>query len=301
MFNEELIAIDREGVTIDGWQSPVFKEQGIVADVLRLDKIHPVVSGNKWFKLKNYLAEAISMGCPCLLTFGGAYSNHIVATAHAAREAGLQSIGVIRGEVSGRISHTLQTALNLGMRLEHISRGEYRNRNEPDFISSLSKKYPGSYIIPEGGAGEKGIKGCREILQWTENLHYTDILCAVGTGTLFSGLVCALGSGQHVKGICILKGMHGQIPGRGQMKYCDINHDYHFGGYARKSPGLICFMNQVYQETGIPTDFVYTGKLFYAAFDLIRRQHFSKGRKLLIIHSVGLQGNLSFPKDILIY
>jgi 1-aminocyclopropane-1-carboxylate deaminase/D-cysteine desulfhydrase-like pyridoxal-dependent ACC family enzyme len=193
------------------------------------------------------------------------------------------------------------------MVFDHVSREEYRGRNEPDFLNALSKKYPDTYIIPEGGAGEEGRKGCEEILQWIDQSRYSHLLCAVGTGTLYSGLVNACKAGMHVKGICILKGMeqHGKEYKKSDRfeftKYCDINYDFHFGGYARKTPELISFMNQLYRETGIPTDFVYTGKLFYAALELTRQQHFVKGAKLLIIHSGGLQGNLSLPQDTLIF
>jgi 1-aminocyclopropane-1-carboxylate deaminase len=307
MHWEERCLIKKELVTVERWDSSVLIDQGVEADVLRLDKIHPVISGNKWFKLKNYLNDAIKMRCPSITTFGGAYSNHILATAFAAKVAGLQSIGVIRGERSLRLSQTLLTADSYGMVLDHVSREEYRGRNEPDFLSSLSEKYPGTYMIPEGGAGEEGRKGCEEILQWIDQSRYSHILCAVGTGTMYSGLVNACRGGMHVKGISILKGMEEQ--GNAYKKTdrleftpcCDINFGFHFGGYARKTPELIFFMNQLYRETGIPTDFVYTGKLFYAAREMTRQQHFMKGAKLLIIHSGGLQGNLSLPQGTLIF
>jgi 1-aminocyclopropane-1-carboxylate deaminase len=247
------------------------------------------------------------MRCPSITTFGGAYSNHIPATALAAKAIGLQSIGIIRGERSLKLSQTLLAAGTYGMVFDHIGREEYKGKNKPDFLNSLSKKYPGTYLIPEGGAGEKGRNGCEEILQWIDQSRYSHILCAVGTGTLYSGLVNACKSGMHVKGICILKGMEElgneyiKTDRFEFQKRCDINYDFHFGGYARKTPELISFMNQLYSETGIPTDFVYTGKLFYAALELARRQHFLRGAKLLIIHSGGLQGNLSLPQDTLIF
>jgi 1-aminocyclopropane-1-carboxylate deaminase len=307
MLGEELCSIKEELVTVQRWGSSMLNIQGVGADVLRLDKIHPVIAGNKWFKLKHYLNDAIFMKASSITTFGGAYSNHILATAFAARSIGLPSIGVIRGERSQKPSQTLLTAASYGMVFDHVSREEYKGRNEPDFLNSISKKYPGTYLIPEGGAGEKGIKGCEEILQWIDQSRYSHILCAVGTGTMYTGLSNTCKAGIQVKGICVLKGMeelrneYNKNDGFEFSKSCDISYDFHFGGYARKTPELLSFMNQLYKDTGIPTDFVYTGKLFYATLELVRQQHFLKGANLLIIHSGGLQGNLSLPQDTLIF
>jgi 1-aminocyclopropane-1-carboxylate deaminase len=308
MLDEEPFDIRKDLVTVDRWQSSSFIAHEVAVNVLRLDKIHPVISGNKWFKLKNYLSDALSQGSPSILSFGGAYSNHIVATSYAAKAAGLQSIGIIRGEPSGQESPTLKIAIKNGMQLHQISRDSYKNRDKPDFLHALTKKYPGAYIVPEGGEGQKGMAGCKDLLQWIGKSQFSHILCAVGTGTFFSGIVNACVSGELVEGICILKGMADHthrynkwISAPERKTACRVHYDYHFGGYAKKTPELIEFMNHLYSETGIPTDFVYTGKLFYASFDLIIRRHFPKGSKLLIIHSGGLQGNLSLPKGTLIY
>ncbi len=272
---------------------PVFPEKGIEADTLRLDRIHPVISGNKWFKLKYYLLDAAAGKSKTLISFGGAYSNHIVALACAAKQCGFESVGIIRGEASGRPSPTLQAAAGYGMQLRFMSRAEYREKTQ--WLHELSIKFPSSHIIPEGGAGEAGIKGSEEILALADQSKYSHIFCAMGTGTMCLGLARAASAQQYVHGICVLKGFQ-EFQDAARLR---IHHDYHFGGYAKKTPELIHFMNQLHRQTGIPTDFVYTGKLFYAVADLAGRDYFPAGSRLLLIHSGGLQGNRSLPKGML--
>jgi 1-aminocyclopropane-1-carboxylate deaminase/D-cysteine desulfhydrase-like pyridoxal-dependent ACC family enzyme len=250
-------------------------------DVLRLDKIHPVISGNKWFKLKEYLTIAITEGRRHLVTFGGAWSNHIIAAACAAQYAGLSSTGIIRGEKPPDSSFTLRGAEEYGMQLEFISRAAYRQKEEPGFLASLAGRYPDAIIIPEGGAGQPGINGSMEILRQIDSSPYSHVLCAVGTGTTYKGLVAAAAPGQKVIGISVL------------------SPPYHFGGYARHTPELSGFMNDWYHATGIPSDIVYTGKLFYAAMDMVRKGFFPPGSRLLLIHSGGLQGNRSLAPGVL--
>jgi 1-aminocyclopropane-1-carboxylate deaminase/D-cysteine desulfhydrase-like pyridoxal-dependent ACC family enzyme len=273
--------------------------------VLRLDKIHTVVSGNKWFKLKYYLQEAQEKSHDTILTFGGAYSNHIIATAYAAKELGLKSIGIIRGEEPSAISHTLLQAKNYGMQLEFISRDEYKGKNEVAFQKMLADKFSGCFAIPEGGAGASGIKGSAEISDLFNSNDYTHILCAVGTGTMFAGLANSSSINQKTIGICVLKGMHDEYKKIStdikEPKNGEINHDYHFGGYAKKNDALIQFMNRFYNQTNIASDFVYTGKLFYAALDLARKNYFDPEAKLLIIHSGGLQGNASLAAGTFVF
>ncbi len=279
-------------------------EKNICADVLRLDKIHPVISGNKWFKLKYHLEDARKNDLDTIITFGGAYSNHIIATAYAANIAGIKSIGIIRGSESPVLSHTLRLAKSYGMQLEFISRFEYKKRNENSFQNIVAEKFAGAYIIPEGGAGAAGIKGCAEIRRLIHSDAYTHILCAVGTGTMLAGIATASAPKQKIIGICVLKGMQEQYKQQSGIssKYnYEINHDYHFGGYAKKNDELIRFMNNFYEQTAVPTDFVYTGKLFYAALDMVNKNLFKADSKLLIIHSGGLQGNGSLKKGTLIF
>jgi len=300
MLNEKEI-IDIDLATIDELHLPEFAEKKLSIDVLRLDKIHPIISGNKWFKLKYYLDDAVQQK-RSIITFGGAYSNHIIATAYAAKKLNVASIGIIRGEETKRLSHTLILAKEYGMKFELISRNEYFKKNDENFISALQLTYPGSIIIPEGGAGIKGIKGSEEIMKLIKRNYYTHILCAIGTATTFLGLANSSNSDQKIIGICVLKGMNDLIDENKKflndpekINNCIINYDYHFGGYAKKNKELFDFMNLLYIRTKIKTDFVYTGKLFYAAFDLAQKDFFTHNSKLLIIHSGGLQGNDSLP------
>jgi len=268
-------------LSIDNVNLQELDRHQIQVDVLRLDKIHPVVSGNKWFKLKEYLAIAIPEGRRHLVTFGGAWSNHIIAAACAAHHAGLFSTGIIRGERPANPSATLRGAEEYGMELVFISRSAYSQKNDPAFLADLTARYPDAIIIPEGGAGEPGIKGSMDILRQIDSSPYSHILCAVGTGTTYKGLMAAAAPGQEVTGISVL------------------TPPYHFGGYARHTPELLDFMNSWYQSTGIPSDIVYTGKLFYAALDMVRKGLFPPNSRLLLIHSGGLQGNRSLPPGTL--
>lgn len=306
MISVGLEGIDTGLVTTDRVELPEFAQHGIRADILRLDKIHPVVSGNKWFKLKEHLRIAVEKRNAGIVTFGGAWSNHIVATAFAARAAGLQATGIIRGESAGTLSDTLQTAAGHGMRLEFISRDEYKRKEEPEFLNRLATAYPNAYILPEGGGGPAGIKGSEEIGRLAGRAPYTHVLCAIGTGTMFLGLARAAATSQTIIGIPVLKGLHnfladcGQwITDPGQLARCRIEDGYHFGGYARKTEELLSFMRRLYTCTGTPTDFVYTGKLLYAVLDMVSKGAFPPGSGLLVIHSGGLQGNRSLPRGIL--
>jgi 1-aminocyclopropane-1-carboxylate deaminase len=273
-------------------------------DVLRLDEIHPVVSGNKWFKLKNYLFEAIANNKKTILTFGGPYSNHIVATAAASQYYKLKSIGIIRGERPKILSHTLQQALSYDMELYFISRNDYKEKVIPGVV--LSTIDPNTiYIVNEGGYGKMGMLGAMEILEELNSNDYTHIIAAVGTGTMLSGIISAAHPDQKIIGIPVLKDDSLELKIKAllpmERQRFQLIFDYHFGGYAKTSPDLIQFMNNWYKQSGMPTDFVYTGKLFFAANDLLEKDFFPKGSKILIIHSGGLQGNLSLPQGTLIF
>ncbi|HLX66143.1 MAG TPA: pyridoxal-phosphate dependent enzyme [Puia sp.] len=280
-------------------------QDNITADVLRLDRLHPVISGNKWFKLKYYLQQAQRSAANPIITFGGAWSNHLIATAFAAREARLDAVGIVRGEKPPTLSATLSSALHYGMKLEFISRRAYTEKSSAYFLGQLSLRYPGSYMIPEGGAGPLGIRGSEEILRITDTSRYTHILCAIGTGTMFQGLIRASMPGQSVIGVPVLKGVDPlagidpSILPPDQSGRAQVLHGYHFGGYARHPPELIDFMNEFYRETAIPSDIVYTGRLFYALRDTIRRNFFPVSSRILVIHSGGLQGNGSLKPGLL--
>jgi 1-aminocyclopropane-1-carboxylate deaminase len=274
--------------------------------VLRLDKIHPVISGNKWFKLKYYLQDAIKNKHTHIITFGGAYSNHIVATAFAAAGAGLRSTGIIRGEKTSTLSPTLKEAKDYGMDLEFISRGTYFKKTDPEFIEIQLQKHPGAYIISEGGEGECGVKGAAEILDLVNKTGYSHLICAVGTGTMLKGLVAGSLSHQQIIGIPVLKGFDHWLKDQPMMvdstrERIHLICNYHFSGYARNNASLFAFMNEWYAATGIPSDFVYTGKLLFGVIDLIKKGYFPEGSQLLVVHSGGLQGNRSLPEKTLIF
>jgi 1-aminocyclopropane-1-carboxylate deaminase/D-cysteine desulfhydrase-like pyridoxal-dependent ACC family enzyme len=293
-------------LSIDSLSLPELTERNVSAGVLRLDKLHPVISGNKWFKLKNHLQAAMKKSSQQFITFGGAWSNHIVAAAYAAQQTGLRAIGIIRGERPAVLSDTLRAAADYGMQLEFISRNAYKQKDDPVFLEQLRMRWPGAYIIPEGGAGVLGIKGSEDILETVDKSSYSHILCAIGTGTMYLGLANAMAPGQILIGLPVLKGMNdlSAISREGlhspeKVPYCRIVPDYHFGGYARSTPELFDFMNRFYQATGIPSDFVYTGKLFYGMMDMLCKGFFPKGARLLLIHSGGLQGNNSLAPGVL--
>lgn len=275
-------------------------------DVLRLDLIDPVVSGNKWFKLKEYLKEASHLRKTAILTFGGAYSNHIVATAAACTSYGFRSVGIIRGERPVELSNTLQDAQDYGMQLYFISREAYKRKEIPE---EIFKSVPGNelYIVNEGGYGCKGMEGAKDILSFCDSGHYTHIMAAAGTGTMLAGLTAAARDQQQVIGVSVLKNnfslkhqVEQLLPPQKYRQFA-ILHDYHFGGYAKYKPELVQFMNSWYTDTLIPSDFVYTAKLFYALNDLIHKNYFPNGTRLLLIHSGGLQGNRSLAKGTLIF
>ena len=296
--------VNLAAATTDDVPLPVINNNAIMLDVLRLDKIDPVISGNKWFKLQYYLQDALQNGHQQLVTFGGAWSNHIVATACAAHKAGLQCTGIIRGEKPDVLSAALLSAQKWGMRLKFVSRDAYNQKNDPSFIEQLQQEYPGSCIIPEGGSGEKGVQGAAQIWQLVQQEKYTHVICAVGSGTMLLGLAAHALSGQQITGIAVLKGFENWQPDLAnaeQMQRVSVLPGYHFGGYAKKTNALIEFMNEWYQATYIPTDFVYTGKLFFAISDLIKKGYFPSDSRLLAIHSGGLQGNASLPSKTLVF
>jgi 1-aminocyclopropane-1-carboxylate deaminase/D-cysteine desulfhydrase-like pyridoxal-dependent ACC family enzyme len=284
-------------ITIDKIHAPFLQNKNVQFDVLRLDKIHPVISGNKWFKLKYHLDNFNAGNYNGIVTFGGAWSNHIMATACACYLKKIKCTGIIRGERPGQLSNTLLEAVNYEMDLKFISREMYAQKTSNEFLDTIKKEFPGHYFIPEGGAGKEGEKGAGEILEYADGKKYTHIVCAVGTGTMFNGISKAASVNQSILGIVVLKGWKAE----NETNNTEMFLDYHFGGYAKYDLILIDFMNEFFRLTNIPTDFVYTGKLAFALFDLVKKDHFPQGSKILMIHSGGLQGNASLQKGSLIF
>lgn len=282
---------------------PVWKGDRTI-EVLRTDLLHEVVSGNKWFKLQYYLKDAMDKGYKRILTFGGSYSNHIVATAFAAQKTGLKSVGVIRGELSPKNpSYTLHHAQQYGMKLEFVSREEFNNK------AKIASRFSDYYIINEGGYGILGAQGASEMLTGIANYQkYDFIVLAVGTATTMAGIINAASLNQKIYGISVMKNNNSLLTELRQLlnmpidnKKYSILHDYHFGGYAKKATQLIDFMNMFYRETDIPTDFVYTAKAAYALKDLCVQNILTSKSNILFIHTGGLQGNMSLPKGLLMY
>jgi 1-aminocyclopropane-1-carboxylate deaminase len=285
---------------------PILKEKKVELFVKREDKIHPYVSGNKFRKLKYNLAEAKQQQKATLLTFGGAFSNHIVATAVAAKLEGLQSIGIVRGEELGvdvektlEQNATLQKAHENGMQFYFVSRPEYREKSSEIFVTKLKEKFGDFYLIPEGGTNSLAIKGCEEILS-KEDDKFDCICSAVGTGGTISGLINATKKHQTVIGFPALKGnfLQQEIEKYTSKANWELNTDYHFGGYAKYSPELIAFINEFSSKTKILLDPIYTGKLIFGILDLVKKDVFSAGTKILAVHTGGLQGIEGFNQKL---
>jgi 1-aminocyclopropane-1-carboxylate deaminase len=272
----------------------LFFETSIRLDLLREDKIHPFVSGNKFRKLKYNIKEVISGGFDNIITFGGAYSNHIAAVAAAGKLAGIQTIGVIRGEelaTKVESNQTLQFAKAQGMHLHFVSRDQYRAKKSGEFTAELKSLYGRSYMLPEGGTNELAVKGCSEIIL-DEYIAY-DYLCAsVGTGGTLAGLVVSSKENQYCVGYSALKGVFqsSEIQNYTAKTNFKIIDNYCFGGYAKIDSELVRFINRFKEETDIPLDPVYTGKLLYGIFDGIQTGFFKQNSRILAIHTGGLQG-----------
>jgi 1-aminocyclopropane-1-carboxylate deaminase len=260
----------------------------------RDDLLHPLISGNKFRKLKFNLKEAKAQNQTQLLTFGGAFSNHIVAVAAAGKEYGFQTIGVIRGdELATQIEDnpSLKLARECGMKFEFVSREQYRLKNENKTLEFWQKKYGNFYLLPEGGTNDLAVKGCEEILT-TQDENYDFICCAVGTGGTISGLINSAQAHQKIIGFPALKGdfLREDICKFTARKNWELCGDYHFGGYGKVTSPLIQFLNDFHAQNQIPLDPIYTGKMVFGVMDLIEKNYFKKGSKILLIHTGGLQG-----------
>ncbi|GEP49368.1 1-aminocyclopropane-1-carboxylate deaminase [Flavobacterium noncentrifugens] len=268
--------------------------QDVALFIKREDLIHPFISGNKYRKLKYNLLRAKSEKKKKLLTFGGAFSNHIAAVAFAGKEQGLETIGIIRGEeLAEKASQnpTLQFAKDCGMQLEFVSRADYRLKSETGFLDKLSAQFGDFYLIPEGGTNAFAIRGCEEILT-QKDAEFDFICCAVGTGGTISGLISSAKPHQKVLGFPALKAdfLQEEICKFAPDGNWELVKGYEFGGYGKISEELILFINDFKARTNVPLDPVYTGKMAFGVIDLIQKGYFSKGSQILMIHTGGLQG-----------
>lgn len=262
--------------------------------VKREDLIHPYISGNKFRKLKYNVAKAQEEGKDTLLTFGGAFSNHIAAVAAVGSEFGFKTIGVIRGEelvdkVNG--NPTLKFAQSCGMQFKFVTREAFRTKISEEFLQDLEREFGDFYLIPEGGTNALAIKGCEEILT-THDLDYDFICCSVGTGGTLSGIINASKLHQKILGFPALKGdfLQEEISKFAKKSNWQLITAYHFGGYAKINPELISFINQFKNDYNIPLDPIYTGKLMFGVMDLLKKGFFPEKSKILVIHTGGLQG-----------
>jgi 1-aminocyclopropane-1-carboxylate deaminase len=295
---------------------------GISLEIKREDLLHPFISGNKFRKLKYNLLQAKAENQETVLTFGGAYSNHIAAVAYAGKEKGFKTIGVIRGdELGDRIAgnSTLQFAQECGMQFEFVTREAYRLKTDPDFITDLKNKFGSFYLVPEGGTNEYAVKGCEEILT-EEDAKFDYVCCAVGTGGTISGIINSALLHQKILGFPALKGdflkdeirkfaasethnkkdfssdkIEKRVPDNQNLNIFaeenwELITDYHFGGYGKVNEELIQFINQFYKQTQVPLDPIYTGKMVFGVIDLIQKGCFPHNSKILLIHTGGLQG-----------
>ena len=267
---------------------------GIELFMKREDQIHVHISGNKYRKLKYNLKEATRQGFKKIVTFGGAYSNHIAAVAAAGNEFGFNTVGVIRGEeLKDKINTnpTLLFAQSQGMEFYFISRSAYKEKDSHDFIETLRAKFGHFYLVPEGGTNQLAVKGCEEIIS-PKDQKFNYVCCAVGTGGTISGLINASSSEQKILGFPMLKGdfLSDIISKFVSKKNWELITNYHFGGYAKVSTELITFINEFKEHYGIPLDPVYTGKLLFGVIDMIHKGNFAPNSKILVIHTGGLQG-----------
>ncbi|VAW66411.1 pyridoxal phosphate-dependent deaminase, putative [hydrothermal vent metagenome] len=289
--------------------SPFLENKDISVFIKRDELIHPVIQGNKWRKLKYNLSEAHKTHQHTLLSFGGAYSNHLHTLAKVGHLLNFKTIGIIRGEAHKTLNPCLQDMQNWGMHLEFVLRKDYRQKTSAEFIENLTQKLGKFYLIPEGGNNSAGIKGCAELLDELEE-DYNYICCEVGSATMLSALI------QHNKkphtqllGFCVMKNpqLEQQIeahltqtrpntlntPGK---KNWALIHNYHFNGFAKTSPQLDAFIRNFKLEFNIQLEPVYSGKMLYAIMDLIKQDYFKAGSRILAIHGGGLQGLRGFPQ-----
>jgi len=274
------------------------------------------MSGNKWHKLKYNLQEARKQGNDTLLTFGGAYSNHIYAVAAAGKIFNYKSIGIIRGEEHLPLNPTLSFAKDIGMKIYYLDRTSYRKKYTLGVINQLQKKFGDFYLLPEGGTNDFAVKGCSEIISKI-NIDFDYVCCPCGTGGTLAGLISGLNGDKFALGFAVLKGASFlkenvrsllQNSKRNSLKNWDVNLDYHFGGYARTDSVLLDFVNRFTSHTKIPIEPIYTGKMLFGIYDLASKGFFKEGTHIIALHTGGLQGlkglserrNRRVPKEGLI-
>ena len=289
-------------IPVQNINDPLLEGTGVSLSILRTDLIHPVVSGNKWFKLKHNLIKARDQHKTSLLSFGGPWSNHLHALAEAGRLFDFKTIGLVRGELPSPLNHCLADASASGMLLQAVDRSTYRHKTNPEYLASLQELYPDAYLIPEGGANREGALGCAELNLYYDEQQFDLVSMACGTGIMLTGL--ATTSAIPLMGFQILKGdayLERQISNNfqhfGLTSHCrwSIDDRFHFGGYAKTTDELISFINRFELINNIPLEPVYVGKMLYGLYQLIKkRDFFPQNCRILVIHGGGLQSARGF-------
>ncbi|MBU2709955.1 1-aminocyclopropane-1-carboxylate deaminase/D-cysteine desulfhydrase [Zooshikella harenae] len=294
---------------IQSFPHPLALEKNIQLNVLRLDLVHPKISGNKWYKLKYNLKSAISSGADCVASFGGAYSNHIHALATAGSYLGFETVGFIRGQQPKVLSPTLKDATKMGMRLIYLDRVTYREKHLVEKQSALAHQFLSNantvYWVPEGGSNLLAIKGTQEITEYEHVKQFDYIFVACGSGGTLAGLIKGAELQQQVIGVPVLKGggflqktVEGFLwdSGLREKKQWQLWLDGHWGGYGKTSDQLHQFILSIEKDFSLPLDPIYTGKLVWRVIEGIRHGEILSGSRVLIIHSGGLQGRRGFPQ-----
>ena len=286
--------------SLEALDDPILRARDIQLRVLRLDKIHPQISGNKWYKLKLNLQAARAQSAHTVLSFGGAYSNHLVALAAASKASGLRSIGLVRGEAPKVLNPALQFAKQQGMSLHYVSRSDYRHKDAPEFIAALEQRFGAFYLIPEGGSNLLGVKGCAEIaryLRWQREGAPRLVFMACGTAATLAGVLSATPADCEIVGISALKGqdtLSPQVQGWLDALACvgeaqwSIKNEYHHGGYGKTTPDLNAFINAFEARNGVPLEPVYTGKMMWGLYQMLESGEIARGAQIIALHTGGL-------------
>ena len=281
-----------------------FVDDSVEVYLKREDLLHKTISGNKWRKLKYNLLQAEKEDQSILLTFGGAYSNHIHATSGASKIFGFKSIGVIRGEEHLPLNTTLNEAIRNGMEIHYVDRTLYREKREKYFLDKLRERFGEFYLVPEGGTNNLAVKGCTEIIEDID-IDFDYIFSGCGTGGTFSGLVCGLEGKKKAIGVSALKGadflieeISGHIKNYSGNDYnnWELKLDYHFGGFAKIKKDLIEYMKEFEKENNVLLEYIYTSKMIFAIYDMIINGELKKGSRVIAIHTGGLQGREGMKK-----
>lgn len=278
--------------------NPLLQQHGIELWIKRDDLLHPVVSGNKWRKLKYILHHALASGKDTIISMGGQYSNHLHALAFIGKHLGISTVAYIRGERPEPLTPTLKDCQEWGMQMKFISRSAYRKLRH---VSQLPQQNPNEFWLPEGGAVKYALQGVAEMVAEIDIAY--DVLCVpCGTATTLAGMVLSSPEASAILGFATVKGrlfleknVQDLIVGNDLLNYkWSINHDYHFGGFAKTNSELMNFINDFKNQTGIMLEALYTGKMLYGIYDLIKQGYFTTGQRIVAIHSGGLQGNRGF-------